>query len=445
VTITKEVIPSSEPHKSNREMIFRFAMALLFATFLLGVPCAAQTVTGLHIFTGGSDGAGPAAPVTADQKGNLFGTTWNGGLQSCDGGAGCGTIFKETAPSTSGGKWIFTRLYEFTGGNDGCCNSSTLAIDREGRLYGVTNGGLPGGSVFQLTPRGSKSTLRLLYTFSNKADGDFPFTPLVIDKSGALYSASFYWGLPGCLYNDGCGTVVQLVPPMSKDGAWTENTLYQFRGGTDGGNPSSALVPGSNGILYGSTASGGRVTQNCPNGCGVVFEVAPPGLGGSWTERVLYTFQDAPDGAFPYALVADKSGALYGLACCHGRSSENNIFKLTPQKNGTWQKTVIHDFSNSSAYPPSYITFGGNGILYGTIFGDIDLDAGRVFQLTPPGKSGGVWKFRTLYDFNQGGPSRNPNGVILGKFGALFGTLNGGDSDFGAVFELELNKFGDVP
>lgn len=39
-------------------------------------------------------GAGPAAGLTPDGKGNLFGTTFRGGLISGGCGAGCGTVFQ---------------------------------------------------------------------------------------------------------------------------------------------------------------------------------------------------------------------------------------------------------------------------------------------------------------------------------------------------------------
>jgi len=411
------------------------AMALMFCAF-----CAGQSVTALHIFSLGADGGNPAAPVVADRDGALYGTTFYGGLQSCNSGVGCGTIFKETPPATPEGHWMFSVLYDFTGGDDGCCNTSILARDRAGRLYGVTNGGLPNGSIFQLRPRGGpgdKWSFTNIYTFQ-KQQGAFPLTPLLISEDGTIYGAAPYGGLSGC-GGYGCGTVVQLVPPATEDDPWKESTLYKFSGGADGGTPSSPLVFGRDGALYGTTFVGGMApTRNCPNGCGVVFKLSRPSEpGGQWEETVIYTFTDEPDGAFPYNLVSRKNGVLYGLACCHGGENAPNIFALTPSAtdDGPWRKTVLYSF-NPSGYPPSYLTLGANAVLYGAIFGDIDLDAGLLFQLARPDEPGDAWTYSTLVDFNNGGPSRNPNGAVLGKFGRLYGTLNGGDSDFGAVFEL---------
>ena len=80
------------------------------------------------------------------------------------------------------------------------------------------------------------------------------------------------------------------------------------------------------------------------------------------------------------------------------------------------------------------IIMGSNGVLYGAGFGSVDFNAGDVFRLVPPATRGGAW---TYTSFTNLGPSRNPNGIIPGPFGALYGTLNGGDSDSGLVFELQ--------
>jgi hypothetical protein len=432
----------TESGKSNFRTILRrrpnlgLACVIAFAAVALaGTSAAQQPATALHVFTNGTDGGGPSAGLTADTKGNLFGTTWSGGNLSCGGGTGCGVIFEEIAPATSGKSWTYSVLYDFTGGSDGCCQLTTPAFDHAGRLYGVTNTGSPGGGVFQLSPtRSGKWNFAVIHTFDDPTTYD-TWTPLVFDKAGKIYAASYYGGLSGCNFDDGCGNVVQLTPPTTKGAPWTEESLYQFQGASDGGNPSSTLIAGPDGVYYGSAAVGGLVTKNCPLGCGVIFQLTPPAVsGGSWTESVIYTFQDTPNGADPYYLTGG-SGALYGLACCEGSANSFNIFKLTPPATGqgAWTKTVIYSFSKQLG-GATYITVGANGVIYGANFGEIDFSPGYVFQLKPPATRGGAWTFT---NFGSPGPSRNPNGVTPGLFGALYGTLNGGDSDAGAVFVLK--------
>ena len=103
-----------------------------------------DTFVTLHSFSdSGSDGAQPEAGLLMDTKGNLYGTTFYGGL------FGDGTIFE----ISSGGSNC-TTLYSFDSGNgtDGANPWGGLTMDENGNLYGTTyNGGANGtGSLFAL-------------------------------------------------------------------------------------------------------------------------------------------------------------------------------------------------------------------------------------------------------------------------------------------------------
>jgi len=104
--------------------------------------------TVLHNF---DDGAGPTAALTMDAAGNLYGSTFYGGntLDSCA-PYGCGTVFK-LAPS--GGEWIYTELYRFSG-SDGQNPNSKVIIDSNGNLYGTASAGGASskGVVWEITP-----------------------------------------------------------------------------------------------------------------------------------------------------------------------------------------------------------------------------------------------------------------------------------------------------
>jgi hypothetical protein len=442
-------IPANSPvrshlHAKRIAITVRLAAVLVVAAIAPAAQSAAQSVVGLHFFTGGSDGYNPYGNVVADKNGVLYGTAWLGGWLNCNGGSGigCGTIYQLTPPSDPAGPWTFSVIYEFKGNKDGCCQYSTLAIDAAGNLYGATEFGVGEyyGGVFQLSPPAGlrkRWKFSILYEFQNQADGQYPITPLVIDKSGAIYGVTQYGSLPGC-GDSGCGAVFQLVPPQTPGGKWKENTLHQFQGLNDGGTP-GGLIMDKHGTLYGTTFTGGIVMPNCPNGCGNVFEVYR--TGNYWYEAPIYTFKGTPDGAFPNNLTIDRSGVLYGLAGSYTKQNLSAVFKLTPpaRKNGNWHKTSIHSFPNGSngGYGPTFLTEGDDGNLYGAIFGEIDFDQGYIFRLKPPAPDGAGWTYRTLIDFNVTGPDRNPNGVIRAKFGHLYGTLNGGDSDGGAVFEIK--------
>ena len=159
----------------------------------------------LYTFNGGSDGAYPGAPLIFDAEGNLYGTTSEGGTTSCNPPYGCGTVFKLTPSGTE------TVLYRF-GGADG--NSPAgLVFDAEGNLYGTTfyggitsdcSGYQPGcGVVFELTPSGMET---VLYSFTGGADGAYPSGGLIFDSEGNLYGATQNGGAYGC------GVIFELSP-----------------------------------------------------------------------------------------------------------------------------------------------------------------------------------------------------------------------------------------
>jgi len=160
------------------------------------------TLTVLHNFTAGRDGAYPYARLVRDARGNLYGTTLEGGT-ACN-GYGCGTVFKVDVNGKE------TVLHAFTGGVDGG-GASSLVRDAKGNLFGVSAGGAYGqGMVFKLDRTGMET---VLYSFTGGMDGAGPVGPLVRDKAGNLYGATTYGGAHGCgVSSNGCGTVFKLVP-----------------------------------------------------------------------------------------------------------------------------------------------------------------------------------------------------------------------------------------
>jgi uncharacterized repeat protein (TIGR03803 family) len=159
--------------------------------------------TPLYIFAGGTDGAYPYAGLLRDAKGNLFGTTSEGGDLNCAPPYGCGTVFK----LNQAGK--LTVLHSFTGGADGAVPNGGLIRDAAGNLYGASGGG--NGQVFKLTKAGK---LIVLYTFAGGADGAGPNGGLVRDSAGNLYGTTMGGGDLNCNFNgiSGCGVVFKLAP-----------------------------------------------------------------------------------------------------------------------------------------------------------------------------------------------------------------------------------------
>ncbi len=104
----------------------------------------------LYTFLGSTDGGVSFAPLVLDSKGNLSGTTYQGGDLGCGSGMGCGVVFKLSP--VSGGGWKESVPHEFTGGSDGTFPEGGLTIDSAGHLFGTTNlgGSNTFGVIFEL-------------------------------------------------------------------------------------------------------------------------------------------------------------------------------------------------------------------------------------------------------------------------------------------------------
>ena len=174
-------------------------MVLIALALLTAHRSAAQapSFATIYSFKGGADGSSPNG-VTFGENGSLYGTTYTGGTNTCDGYL-CGTIFALTP--AKGGAWTKTVLFDFNGA-DGALPSAKLAFGSGGALYGTTETGGSndssgsgfGGTVFELAPpsaTGEAWTETVLYSFSN--NGEAPHTPLggvIIGPSGALYGTT---------------------------------------------------------------------------------------------------------------------------------------------------------------------------------------------------------------------------------------------------------------
>jgi uncharacterized repeat protein (TIGR03803 family) len=292
----------------------------------------AWTYSQLYAF-GGAGLSSPEARLVLDKAGHLYGTTASGGTGGCAGG--CGGVFKLAHPAQQGGTWTKTVLFNFSGSFEtGGGTSGGLTMDSHGALYGTTYSGSggPSGTAFRLTPTKSGHWVHtLLYTFAGFADGAFPQAEVVFDKNGNLYGMTNYGGSggPNC-FGSPCGTVFELMPTPT--GPWTHTVLYAFNGGTDGGYPGRALTLDAAGNLYGTTGIGGdpSCTGGNGDGCGVVFQLAPPAVqGGSWTETILDRFAGGTDGVAGGGLTFGKGGLLYGPAGA-GANGDGLVFSIAP-------------------------------------------------------------------------------------------------------------------
>ncbi|HEX4159975.1 MAG TPA: choice-of-anchor tandem repeat GloVer-containing protein [Rhizomicrobium sp.] len=389
--------------------------ALALVSLLPSQGLCGQPYKVLYAFEGGTDGAYPSAALIADQSGNLYGSTENGGEMAACAGFGCGTLFKITPDG------IKTILYTFNGGSDGGDPAQALMLDRDGNLFGSTFeggdvaacGGYGCGVAFKLATGG---TFTVLDTFTGGSGGATPSSPLLRNPHGVLIGTAGYGG-------GGEGVIYRLA----RNGK--EQVLYSFAGAMDGADPSGSLVQDKKGDLTGTTILGGSSDD------GSVYRLAADG-----TETVLHSFNGS-DGWWPQGLIADHAGNFYGLTAAGGNPCEQSdegcgqAFKLT----GAGAFSVLHYFTgdNFGGIPVGSLVRDSKGNLYGsTSQGGNQSDCGgvgcgTVFKLGPDGTP------TALYAFKGGSDGAFPeSGLFEGADGYLYGTTSGGGGGTGCQILL---------
>ena len=405
----------------------RFVVVLSGWLFIACAAFASSNEAVIYSFQGGGDSEDPQSGLVADAAGNLYGTTFGQfGSQ--------GTVFKLTAPGKIGDPWVETILYDFSAPNDGKGPIGNLIFDAQGNLYGVTQTGGQGqgGIVYELTPQAEGAwTETILFEFSEVSEGIGPEAGLVFDKAGNLYGTASRGGNPTC----SCGLVFELQPPAQSGGAWTETTLYQFRGslphGTDGATPNSALIIDGEGDLVGTTESGGSIAN-----LGTVFALRYEN--GRWVEKVLHAFSGA-DGGNPSGGIVLHGGSIYGANSNYGADGYGTVFQLSASGGGVFTETTLYNFSGGNdADPIGPISVDASGNLYGAAYGATHSFNGSVFKVAPPTQKGGAWSESTVYAFDGDPDAQYPHGgVIVGKGGFLYGTSqSGGAENNGSVFAV---------
>ncbi len=405
-------------HSRSRSPLCAF-LAFAFTMLTLSASVFGQTEKILYAFTGFA-GSSPVGKLIFDAAGNLYGTTTTGGSES---GEGYGVVY-ELSPAAGGG-WTQTVLYTFTGDSDGSQPLSGLVFDAAGNLYGTTgSGGAFGyGTVFELSPSsGGFWTEQALYNFSNSADGATPIGPLVFDTAGNLYGTCNSAGLHGQ------GVIFELTPVVG--GGWAYSVILAGSQ-AHGGALSGGVVFDDDGNLYATAAISG------PFNAGAIYRLRY--IAGAWKAAVIYTFQGGADGVAPISgLTYRDPGRFYGLTNLGGSFGYGTAFELTSGPDGTWSKSILHNFGGSSTggMPPIFsLTIGPSGQLYGTTDMGGSSGYGTAFELV---ERGGAWGEKILHDFTIGSDAGNPNGgVVLGSAGNLYGVgYNGGASGAGAVYEI---------
>ena len=293
------------------------------------------------------------------------------------------------------------------------------------------------------------ATQSSLFTLNENGSGYVPlhrFSPPPYGRA----TISLVTGIDGVLYGTRAtsdfqdGVTSSMAFRINTDG--TDYTvLHQFIGTNGSYVFVAGLVTGSDGVLYGTT-SGYNYT-----GPGTVFKLNRDGS----EFTVLHEFANtntSPDSNFyvnATSLIAGSDDVLYGITA--GVSGTNiwdlsSVFKLNRDGGGY---TVLHPFATNQA-GGGLMVQGSDGVLYGTTsqggitnadYPDYPDGLGTVFRLNRDGSG-----YTVLHSFAGGSDGYDPQNLVQGKEGTLYGTTRGGITNdafsFGLGTLFKLNRDG---
>jgi uncharacterized repeat protein (TIGR03803 family) len=365
-----------------------------------------NAVVNLHNFSV-TDGNQSHATVILGPDGALYGTTVLGGS------AGAGVIFKKVI----GG--AFSLLHTFSGGAEGHSSRGEIIPGPDGNVYGTTEGGgnANRGTVFKMTPAGVVTTL---HHFKDLGDGLVPGAGLLLASDGLFYGPSaaisggaYYFNVQifkvsaaggdlsvvrvfnantegyginrliqlgdGLLYGtaenggaSGHGTIFKMTT------AGVVSMLHTFAGGAGGSAPDGALVLATDGMLYGTTRSGGNF-----NG-GTIFRINTTGTG----YQVVHHLNPATEGSDPKGgVIQATDGFFYGTTSAGTATTFGSVYKMGPSPGFAF--TVLHVFQanvTDGAYPfGELVQVPSLGVFLGTTSSGGTTVSGTVYQINSTG------------------------------------------------------------
>jgi uncharacterized repeat protein (TIGR03803 family) len=213
----------------------------------------------LASFDSTNTGAYPAAGLTLDNYGNLYGVTSAGGSVY-----GSGTFFQVLPGSGT----PLLPLFSFSGTNGAFSQaplllSTNIATNGYYFIYGTTaEGGTNNideggdGTIFGITAYGA--TTNLLSLSFAKTNGASPAAGLIEGADGNFYGTT----VGGGAHNS--GAIFSFNPSNSTP----IKLLYSFSGGPNGKSPYGGLVQGTDGNFYGTTLAGGKGNK------GTIFQLS---------------------------------------------------------------------------------------------------------------------------------------------------------------------------
>jgi uncharacterized repeat protein (TIGR03803 family) len=291
----------------------------------------------IHTFAAdGSEGNTPLGPLVEGSDGDFYGVT----THSNNASSSNGVAFKVSV----GGS--LTVLHPFSGGADGALVNSPLLVGSDGNFYGTTrlggdmasancaNSGTPYGcgTVFQLTPSGSKTTVHnfeggaptsIIVSQNPQVDGAIPEAPLVQTTGGVFFGTSI-----GASPNIGTVFEISLTSPIPSPVQVTVNPIK--------------ISPGQSATLTWQVLNAFSITAQQ---CSAMIQGNPPGAG-TWTGVQTGTFANSILSGS--ATITPTSSGTYTYALtCGGKESGFATLTVTGL---TLETTALPDATVNKPY-----------------------------------------------------------------------------------------------
>ncbi|MES2659894.1 MAG: choice-of-anchor tandem repeat GloVer-containing protein [Verrucomicrobiota bacterium] len=185
-------------------------------------------------------------------------------------------------------------------------------------------------------------------------------------------------------------------------------------------------VEGSDGNFYGTTDP--SFTGDF-GGTSTFFKMTPAG----WLTP-LHRFAGGTEGAVAQLQITGLDGKFYGTTSAAGATNSGSIFRVSRQG----EFSTLVEFSGTAGgnrgTNPVKLLQSYDGVFYGMTSSGGAGDCGTIFSMNTAGV------LTTLVEFTGASglrPGRNPNNLIQGKDGNLYGTTAAdGSGGYGTVFKL---------
>jgi uncharacterized repeat protein (TIGR03803 family) len=377
-----------------------------------------------------TNGASSYAALARAEDGDLYGTTAFGGSSSN------GTIFK----ISPGGQ--FTNVYSFSGGVGGAQPMAGLFAAGDGNLYGTTayGGAFGFGTIFRMLPNGGITNL----AHFDGIHGASPQAPLADGLDGNLYGTTQYGG------TNGNGTIFQIAFDSAPQIVTSPGSQLVFTGA---GVNLSVAVTGSRPLVYQWKANGTNVLDGgnisgsttriltfngvTTNNTGIYSVVVSNSLGWAQSADATLTVTSSPPliATQPTNVTISPGGTAIFSVNAVGTEPlsyqwRSNGFNLADGGNVSG--------SGSSALTIVNATEGNNAtysVLVSNSLGSV-VSTNAVLAVIPASAPG--TRLATLYSFATGPGGYNPNGLVVGTNGVMYGTTRFGGVP-GTVFSVSTN------